>query len=198
MEENKIQSYNELKENIIFQELLGQDLYVTFKGQWKGKDAVIKFFFFSVSDENNEYEFMELMQGKNGVPIPYYKINLNYEDIIVSLDREIEINGVYKIIVYEFIEGEEVTKGINNKDKLLSDIIEQLTEIHRLGFVYGDMRLANIIKTKEEKYCLRDYGRTFSLKDTKYPPMKYMIDEEEVPTREDDLSMLMKCYNSLI
>lgn len=166
MEGNKIQSYNELKEDIIFQELLGEDLYVTFKGQWKGKDAVIKFFFYA-SDENNEYEFMELMQGKNGVPLPYCKVNLNCEDIIVHLNHKIRINDVYKVLVYEYIEGEIFIKYSWNKDKFLSDIKEQLLELHGLGFVYGDMKLQNVIKTKEGKYRLIDYGRTFSLNDAK-------------------------------
>lgn len=78
-----------------------------------------------------------------------------------------------------------------NKRKFLDDIREHLKEIHRMGFVYGDIRVPNIIRTQNGRYLLIDYGRTFSKNvHTIFPPMQYIIDYDAIPTHEDDIDML--------
>lgn len=70
------------------------------------------------------------------------------------------IKNVYKVIICEYIEGSPIPNPINNKSKIIADISDHLSEIHRLGFIYGDVRLSNIILAKN-RYILIDYGRCF-------------------------------------
>lgn len=181
-------------QDIEYISLLKNDLYTTFKGTWKGKPAIIKFFH-ERSDPNNEYDFLEFWKVSFPndrilrIPQLYCRITLDNEDITITLEREIYMGNVYQVIVYEYIEGEVINTKNIDKVKLATDIREQLLEIHRLGFVYADLGVSNILYT-EGRYVLIDFGRVFSLEDPKFPPMQYMIDDEDVPTQEDDLSRL--------
>ena len=57
--------------------------------------------------------------------------------------------------------------------------------------IHGDVRFHNIIYgTKLQRYQLINYRRTFHESDLTFPPMSYMIQYDEVPTKEDDLERL--------
>lgn len=195
IEKNDILIANCVKDNfsmqkdIEYERLLNNDLYATFKGKFCGKDAIIKVFH-EMSDNNNEYEFLEFMKnnGVQGFPRPFLKMNFNYKTMKIL---SVTLKQVYKIIVYEYIEGEHA-KNISE-----NDIKEQLAEIHKWGFIYGDINYGNIICTKNGNFCLIDFGRTFSISDPKFPPMEYMIEDEEIPTQQDDLNDLKELIKKL-
>lgn len=184
-------------DKIIFTDFLNEDMYITFKGIYDGKPAIIKFFG-NMSDENNEFEILEYLQKtkhKNLFPIPYLK--LGFDSIILSIVLE---NGkahiledIYKMIVYEYIEGITLKKPINSESiiQIRNDISEHLSIIHEMGFVHGDVHTQNIIYTPHnKKYILIDYGQTFSKNDKQFPPMQFMIDDIGIPTKKDDFHRL--------
>ena len=181
---------------ISYEKLLGDDLYTTFKGQYMNHPVVIKFFT-DVSDQNNEYEVLDYLQKhsqKNHLfPKPYFQVEFNSENLTISVGPEnqsMNINDVYKVIVYEYLEGFTLCETNYDKNQVFSDIQIQLYELHRLGFVYADLKKDNIIKRPHGQYNLIDFGRTFSLNDQKFPPMEYMIDDNEIPNQDDDFKRL--------
>lgn len=174
-------------ENIKYERLIGRDLYTTFKGQYMGIPVVIKFFT-EVSDNNNEYEILEYLHKYNGFPKPYFQVTIDNKSVVINTDMKID--NVYKVIVYEYIEGIPIDRKEFDKKKVIYDIQKQLLKIHKLGLVYGDIKKDNILKLPDGTYCLIDFGRTFSIIDIKFPPMKYMLEDNEVPSQKDDLIQL--------
>lgn len=196
----------DLWSRLYIEKLLKNDLYATFKGVLNMTDAfgvetkknvVVKFFTES-SDANNEYEFLQLMKGDERYPQPYYKIEGNWKSITVNFGNydNVKMKNVFKIIVYEYIEGASfqhrwLISSLHDINKIISDISKYIEHIHGLGFIYADIRLQNIVMTPSGNYQLIDFGRIFSEKDPRFPPMDYMIDDE-IPTMKDDISALEK------
>ena len=180
-----------LNSKLTFGKCLGDDLYITYKGLLDGVDVIIKLYK-EFSDENNEIEVLDYLQNhtKEQFPIPYISI-LNPEFIFnINNDNDIYIR---KLIVYQYIQGESLTPSSNiDKIMLRSDIEKQLNILHKLHLVFADIRIQNIIKLDDNHYYLIDYGRVFSMVDTKLPPMNYMIEDDCIPSQQDDINQLDK------
>ena len=93
-------------EDIEFIQLLGDVLYITFKGVYKWKETVIKFFH-EMSDNDNEYEVLEYFRRNSNYPewfpVPYFKVEKKYNTYNVKLgDKLVTIDNVYKIIGYQY------------------------------------------------------------------------------------------------
>lgn len=104
---------------------------------------------------------------------------------------EINVGGDYyddvcKVICYEYL---EETDEIETARKL-SDIEEQLNDMHNLGIIHGDVRNDNIIASG--RFLLIDYGRSFSIDHTPFPPMEFMVDEDDFPTIDTDNESLQR------
>lgn len=186
---------------LIFESNLNVDLYATFKGSLDNKEVIIKFFF-DASDKNNEFEVLDFLNNKNPIfPRPYVCITApKYESYTIeskdSLTGWKQLDSVWQIIIYEYIPGIPISHVLNvDKSKLYYDIEATLSYMHSLGLIYGDIRPDNIIQTPDLHYRLIDYGRTFS-SDTSFPPMDYMIDDDEIPTMEDDIISLRQIRDS--
>ncbi len=215
-----------------FDKLLNDDLYTTYKGTYNGLPSILKFFT-EQSDNNNEFEVIEFLHSNSDnpewYPIPYESYNSqeieNMEEIIPKY--VLENHEPYKLIVYSYLEGDDIVKENLIKDdidNLKDDIREHLEQIHKVGLIYGDIRLPNIIFSKIfNRYLLIDYGRTFSNDSSKYlesftdkeyynvvdkfmydknvipvtfPPMLYMLEYgEDILTYEDELKSIDKLIN---
>jgi serine/threonine protein kinase len=156
---------------IKYEKLLGSDLYITFKGEYLGHPVIIKFFT-EVSDQNNEYEVLDYLQkhsaSKELFPKTYLQVNMDYSSLTLFVgenQQSMTIEEIYKVIVYEYIEGTDISLSSYNQQQAIIDVGLQLSELHRLGFVHGDVKINNIIQTNKETYYLIDYGRTFSVSD---------------------------------
>jgi serine/threonine protein kinase len=181
---------------LTFDCLLGDDLYTSFKAKLNEKEVVVKFFH-ECSDENSEFEILEFFQKNSAqpelFPRPYFQLKEYYEELTIL---ETTMEDVYKVIVYQFIDGIVLNKLMelseSEKQQMQKDLTQHLAEIHRLGLVYGDIRIDNLIKDSNNRYLLIDYGRTFGLE---FPPMEYMIDNEEIPTQQDDIEALNRIFS---
>lgn len=120
------------------------------------------------------------------------------------------IDAPYKIIIYEYIEGIPVDFLIrdivgddnyqpnmslintNIKDEVYSEVHTQILELAKLNIVHGDIKLKNIVQTVDGHYILIDYGRAIGIGPLteKYPPNEYTIDEDIIPTIENDIQDL--------
>jgi len=187
---NNYKLFNEITLNsmITLEKFLNEDLYTTYKGKLDNVDVIMKLYG-EYSDANNEIEVLNYLQkhAPTKFPIPYASIL--YPKL--NIDTYIE-----KLIIYQYIEGEELNKSsIINKVILKNDIMKQIEVLHKLNLVFGDIRIENIIKLNSNHYYLIDYGRVFSLIDKKFPPMNYMIEEDIIPSQEDDINNLNKIIN---
>ena len=181
-------------DKVVLEELLNDDLYTTFKGFYEDKPCMVKFFSNEKSDQNNETEIMQYLKQHSKLSMLYPTV---YFSILLGESKDYSIRckksghlikNVYRIICYEYIEPETPVFDFQQCSK---DITLQLTDLHSHGFVYGDVRVGNIIFSKPfGKYQLIDFGRSFSISDKNYPPMTYMIDENEIPTQADDFKQL--------
>lgn len=178
-----------LNSKLTFCKCLGDDLYITYKGLLDGIDVIIKLYK-EFSDENNEIKILDYLQNhtKEQFPIPYISI-LNPE-FMFNNDDDIYVK---KLIVYQYIDGESLTSSSNiDRTMLKNDIEKQLNILHKLNLVFADIRIENIIKLKDNHYYLIDYGRVFSLIDMNFPPMNYMIEDDCIPSQQDDINQLDK------
>jgi serine/threonine protein kinase len=216
---DSLPQYPRLKD-LIYLELLSDDLYTTFKATYQGKSVVVKFYTYK-SDRNNEYEILEYLEKhsplKDCFPRPWFKYDLQEESLeIYYLEdqltkkytpeelkdtsstkdtapvKRVTLEEVYKVIVYEYIEGETIRNVTYNRDKVIKDITIILEELHRLNLVHSDLNLGNILRTLDNRYLLIDFGSAFSITDKKFPPLEFMVEEDEVPTQADDYAWLAK------
>jgi hypothetical protein len=81
---------------------------------------------------------------------------------------------------------------------IVSDVKEQLQEMHYHNLVYGDVRCENIVRMPSGQHRLIDYGRTFSVRDPKFPPMEYMTESGEIPEQADDFIDLGRLLGRLL
>lgn len=170
-----------LDSRLIFEKCLGHDLYVTYQGLLDDKKVVIKLYIWDLSDENNEIPVLDYLQSNaSEFPIPY--LSISYPNLNI-------VDDISKIIVYEYIEGESLTSSNVDMALLKEDIEKQLNILHKLNLVFADIRIENIIKLPN-KYFLIDYGRVFSTTDKNLPPMEFMIDDDEIPSQQDDFDDL--------
>jgi hypothetical protein len=179
--------------SVIIESFLSADLYVTFRGTYKGHDAVVKFFF-EASDSNNELAiltFLSRVAPDFRAPRPFLKVKLGREDDDIFVYEGRRYEGVYLMIVYEFIAGEVAPKL---SDKGCRESLEkQLKTLHSLGLVYADLRAKNVVRTATGECVLIDYGRAFSASGEPFPPMRYMLEEigsHGPPTQAQDLEAL--------
>lgn len=188
-------SYNgiTLDSSLTFEIMMGQDLYITYRGLLDNKKVVIKLYIEDYSDSNNEIEILDYLQTHSmGFPVPYFSI-LN-----PKFDHDVLDHNADKMIIYEYIEGEPLTPSSSiDMLKLKKDVGAQLLILHNLGLVFADIRLENVIKLPNGNYFLIDYGRVFSIKDEKYPPMDFW-DEDEVPTQRNDVDTLYRITKQII
>lgn len=183
--------YNDitLDSQLTFEKLLGDDLYVTYQGLLDNKKVVIKLYIFDRSDGNNEIEVLDYLQSKsNGFPIPY--MSISYPNLSIKDD-------IIKMIVYEYIEGENLISNNVNMLRLREDVEKQLNILHKLDLTFADIRLENVIKLSNNSYFLIDYGRVFSLTNKDFPPMDYMFEENSLPTQQDDIDKLYTITKTL-
>jgi serine/threonine protein kinase len=179
-------------------DLLNDDLYTTFKANYKGNLAIAKFFHLCKdgSDDNNEYEVLVHLQKysspdqKRFFPVPYGCMSFERNVSLFKKDKPI-LTSIRKVIVYQYMEGTPLNKTTFNPVKMKADINKIITYLHILGFVYADIKLSNILRTPDDEYILIDFGRTFSVYDKACPPMKYMRDEDEIPTQKEDIAALV-------
>jgi hypothetical protein len=172
-----------LNSKLTFEKCIGDDLYITYKGLLNDIDIVIKLYG-ECSDENNEIEVLDYLQSHaiGEFPIPYISI----------LNPKLDVD-IRKLIVYQYIKGETLTPSSNiDKIMLKTDIEKQINILHKLNLVFADIRIQNIIKLEDDHYYLIDYGRVFSTIDTDLPPMNYMIEDDYIPSQQDDINKLDK------
>ena len=187
-----------LQSLLVFEQVLSQELYVTLKGTCDNKDVVIKFFY-ERSDKNNEFEIMRYVEEETSLsgitPIPYIKIdNPKYSTYKIG---NIKINGVWKIIIYEYIPGVPLEYLVNiNVISMQNDIRSILSDLEYVGLVYGDIHLGNIIQINNGRYRLIDFGQSFST-DNRFPPIEYMLHEDLLPTFSSDINNLSCICNNL-
>lgn len=197
-----------ISEDIKFKKLLGYDLYTTVLAIWKDRKVVVKFYH-SHSDETNEYEFLTYISKTKKYNKPYFKFEFsNSIDMNIKVDNvTVCMEDIFKIIIYDWIPGVTVKDMVFTqieKDKLESDIKEELKYLHDLGFVAGNILGKNIIKRdSDSKYALIDFCRIFSTTHQElFPPMRFHLDDFEwdgtpLPTQKDDLDSLDRILENI-
>jgi len=118
----------------------------------------------SNSDSNNEFEVLTFLSHQNlsfKIPKPYLLVKIPHYDFVINSKT---YEGVYLMLVIEYIEGQNFSFQINpiEHPTCRSDLTNQLNSLHQLGLVFGDVSARNVIKDIDGKYVLIDYGRTFS------------------------------------
>jgi RIO-like serine/threonine protein kinase len=78
-------------------------------------------------------------------------------------------HGITKICCYEYIEGVRLTQPHELKNAA-KDIMQQLLILHSFGFVYGGNPTLNIIMTRQGRYLLTDFSKTYHVSDPRFPP----------------------------
>jgi serine/threonine protein kinase len=177
--------------------LLSNDLYITYL---TNDEKHVTKLYTEYSDDNNEYEIMTILYN-HGV------IDARPNMLLTSAD--IEKFGLYtdmdekivKAIRYEFIPGEVLTiftrASYVEKTRWRKQLTRQLTQIHDMGFIYGDKMIDNVVITKTGRATLIDFGRTFHDSDSNFPPMGYMLEYDERPTFVDDWKELERLFESM-
>jgi len=204
--------------DVQFVRLLGNDLYMTYECIINDTKCVVKFFT-DKSDDNNETEVMAYLRSNSSkpwlYPVPYFSLRGIDEYTIILADSEEPniITGIFRVICYQYIDGETVKNFpiCGEKDteclceKMKSDVLEHLEDIHSFGFVFVDVREDNILHRADDgRYQLIDFGRVFHIIDEQFPPMEYMINDircdVSLPTQEEDFerveTIVAKCNNS--
>ncbi|WP_427339294.1 protein kinase domain-containing protein [Caloranaerobacter sp. DY30410] len=104
-----------------------------------------------------EFEILQKLPSSNNIPKVY------------EIDDWVYKNKRYYYIVMEYIEGNNL-KEIINKDKLsIKDILgislilsELINKLYQLGYIYGDLKLENIIVDRRtKKIVFVDFGGVF-------------------------------------
>lgn len=176
--------------DLIHLNLLGNDLYLTFRARYQDCDVIAKYFT-DASDNNNEYKvltFLQTIPERDRFPKPVFQEQLSGEITITYENDKIITVDAYKVIVYQYLPGNNLQFPLGDEEIMncRRDIVDQLKILHKYQLVYGDVNTNNIIYWKG-KYCLIDYGRCFSLVNTDMPPLEYMIEDETIPTMNTDL-----------
>lgn len=169
---------------------INEDLYSTYLCIYKSTPVNIKLYT-DMSDETNEGQVLELFNELGIIDYNHLLLDIHTDgDEFLILG---EYKNIFRIIVYEFEVGYVLHRTDKLTQKLINDIKEQLDKIHNLGFVYGDLRKENILINTEGKAVLIDFGRTYrdpniisEISAEDYPPMEYMIENEEIDTIEDE------------
>ena len=182
---------------LTIESFLSTGSYITFKGKlstqqlgnYDSKDIVIKFYH-SLSDNTNEFEIMKFVTEEtslqNIVPIPYVSVtNPMCKTYKIS---NLVINNVWKIIIYEYIPGIPVIHLIDtNVIMMANDIKLILDKLYSIGLVHADIHEENIIRTKNGKYRLIDFGQSFST-DNRFPPSKMMLKYNLISNKDQSIN----------
>lgn len=68
-----------------------------------------------------------------------------------------------------------------------TQLTEQLDDIHELGFTLANISYSNIVyNSKLKRYQFINYGRIFHATNSAFPPMEYMVNDEEIPRQSED------------
>jgi hypothetical protein len=173
--------------------LLKCDLYITVLCN----GIVHKLYCDDYSDDNNEYEIMQLLYGYGIIPIkPLYSRKVNYEITLFSG----ETRQIYKEIAYPHIPGIKIGQITDVTDEEWSrwknQVSKQLTDLHNIGIIYGDQFNNNIIITHDRSHAMIDnFCRSFSLVDPSLPPMDYMLEDKEIPDEAEDWYYLNRFFD---
>jgi len=160
--------------------------------------------FLSKEFNSNEFDIMMHLHEHSGRSDLFHKPlfckNLDGTDVIIILTngKNITVHSPGKFIVYPFIEGESLTNDYMSAQDHLTfppgeiyrDILEQITIIHALGFVHGDICIENIIRKPNGRYTLIDYGESFSVSHSPYIPYNY-ASGESIPDKQSDIKRLV-------
>lgn len=182
-----------LNSKLTFGKCLGDDLYITYKGLLDDIDVIIKLYK-EYSDENNEIEVLDYLQNHTEEKFPITYISILNPEFMFNINNDDDDDFyIRKLIVYQYIEGESLTSSSNiDKMMLRNDIKKQLEILDKLNLVFADIRIENIIKIDNSHYYLIDYGRVFSMTDINLPPMNYMLEDDCIPSQQDDINQLQK------
>lgn len=85
---------------------------------------------------------------------------------VYDLHREQGLHGELTFLSMEYIEGETLSERVKTKGPMKPDaamgILRQLCagleQAHRQGVIHGDLKLANVLLTKEKRAVLTDFG----------------------------------------
>jgi serine/threonine protein kinase len=180
-------------------ELQVNDIYMTYKGLYKGIPCVIKFFV-DQNFDNNEFEILKYFQRHSNhpewYPIPFF-INTQINSMVLPVFGTPElVEDIFKIICYEYIQAFDMN-GLFNSNKSCIDLVEHLNDMHKMKFIHSDIKPDNILLDTNLRYRLIDYGNAFSMENTMFPPLQYMIDSGEIPNMNDDIGDLNKTIRKL-
>jgi serine/threonine protein kinase len=169
--------------------LLNHDCYITFLGEYvdiagRSHCAIVKYFTID-SDTNNEYEVIKYFQAHSISPHLYprpYDCTEYKDEIEVTIAGKTYRN-IIKRLCYEYIPG-KIAHDLCDQ-QVQKDIRVHLADMHAHGFAHADIRPDNIVlNERTKKYQLIDFGRSFSVSNSKYSPMDFMVRDHEVPTIE--------------
>lgn len=182
-------------EEYVFQKILGKGSYgITFLYIKNDKNYAVKFLNCQINFEREKYNMIEIKKLLNGCDeriqcyVDCFTLNKNdmlYNDIyqLINIYNKNFKNGEnIMALISEFIDGDELYNYIIDKKRTLDDInnfvifmMEVLYIIHSKNIIHNDIKPENIIRKKNGKYVLIDFGlSSLSICDKIYGSNEYI------------------------
>lgn len=146
-----------LKEKEIIQEI--NKKYIIKKIRKKKEKIII----IGRSREDKKKYFIKINPKEKNMKEVYEKIRKIESEKIINKIEYIEKER-YEIIIYEYIEGENLYNYIKKRKigyeeikEIIKQIIEGIYELHKRNIIHCDLKLENILINKEKKIKIIDY-----------------------------------------
>lgn len=194
--------------------MLRNVMYASFKCTFLGKPAVLKISRRG-SVENNEFEILQYLQANSDhpdwYPQPFLSMRVHGNPTLeISKKKSSQVQtfvleDVYKIIVYEYFEGDMLLRSQVAEDTMFNQLTACLAELHRLNILHADLHYDNIVYREDGLCVFIDYGCAFSQNweehSTNFQPVetipKHLKVHKNVYSHKEEIEYLHRIIKSL-